>query len=63
MKIHTIFTFLIKNLTLFVICRSIHRRDKKSSVRLQKGDRPFMKTRAIDFNAEFLPSLNCEFKV
>ncbi|WP_333329420.1 hypothetical protein [Microcoleus sp. LAD1_D3] len=39
------------------------RRDEKSSVRLQKGDRPFMKTRAIDFNAEFSPSLNCEFKV
>ncbi|MEG4148872.1 hypothetical protein [Microcoleus sp. Pol12B5] len=39
------------------------RRDEKSSVRLQKGDRAFVETRAIDFNAEFSPSLNCEFKV
>ncbi|MEG4795566.1 hypothetical protein QUA69_10655 [Microcoleus sp. LAD1_D1] len=39
------------------------RRDEKSSVRLQKGDRPFMKTRAIDFATEFSPSLNCELKV
>ncbi|MEG4031428.1 MULTISPECIES: hypothetical protein [unclassified Microcoleus] len=39
------------------------RRDEKPSVRLQKGDRPFVETRSIDFAAEFLPSLNCEFKV
>ncbi|MEG4329407.1 hypothetical protein QUB37_24615 [Microcoleus sp. AT3-A2] len=63
MKIQTIFTFLIKNLTVFMLCRSIPRRNEKSSVRLQKGDRAFVETRAIDFNAEFSPSLNCEFKV
>ena len=63
MKIYTIFSFLTKNLTLFMLCRSMATRDENCSVRLQKGDRPFVETRAIDFTAEFSPSLNCEFKV
>lgn len=39
------------------------RRNRKSSLRLKKGDPPLVETRAIDFAAEFSPSLNCEFTV
>jgi len=39
-----------------MVCRSIPRRKEKSSLRLQKGDRAFVKTRAIDFATEFSPS-------
>ena len=46
-----------------MLCRSIATRDENCSVRLQKGSRPFVETRAIDFAAELSPSLNCEFKV
>jgi hypothetical protein len=46
-----------------MLFRSIATRDENCSVRLQNDDRPFVETRAIDFTAEFSPSLNCEFKV
>ena len=46
-----------------MLFRSMATRDENCSVRMKKGDRPFVETRAIDFNAEFSPSLNCEFKV
>lgn len=46
-----------------MLFRSMTTRDENCSVRLQKGDLSFVETRAIDFAAEFSPSLNCEFKV
>jgi hypothetical protein len=46
-----------------MLFRSIATCDGNCSVRLQKGSRPFVETRALDFNAEFSPSWNCEFKV
>ena len=46
-----------------MLFRSMATRDDNCSVRLQKGDRPFVETRTLDFAAEFSPSLNCEFKV
>jgi hypothetical protein len=46
-----------------MLFRSLATRDENCSLLLQKGSRPFVETRAIDFTAEFSPSLNCEFKV
>jgi hypothetical protein len=46
-----------------MLFRSITTRDKNCSVPLKNGALPFVETRAIDFAAEFSPSLNCEFKV
>jgi hypothetical protein len=63
MFIHTLLTSLTKKMTFFMLSRSIATRDENCSVRLQNDDRPFVETRAIDFAAEFSPSLNCEFKV
>jgi hypothetical protein len=50
-------------MTFFMLFRSIATRDENCSVRLKNGDHPFVETRALDFAAEFSPSLNWEFKV
>jgi len=50
-------------MSFFMLFRSLATRDENCSLRLQKGDISFVETRAIEFAAQFSPSLNCEFKV
>jgi hypothetical protein len=64
MFIHTLLTSLTKKMTLFMLYRNMATSSRsKVLIAAEKGDRPFVETRAIDFAAEFSPSLNCEFKV